>query len=59
MAPRRSYQDMDWRNPATIARELVTEMIAGHEKREVSTARFRDRKFEKDMKLKKVKETKQ
>ena len=59
MGSTRTYQDVLWLDPARIARELVTEIIAGHEKRVVSTARYRERKFEKDAEVKKVKETKQ
>jgi hypothetical protein len=59
MASHRPYQDVLWVDPVRIAREMVSEIVAGHEKREVSTARFRDQKAEKDAERKKAKESEQ
>jgi hypothetical protein len=52
MAPR-SHQDMDWSDPIAVAHQLVAEMVAGHENREVSAARFRERQVQKDAEVKK------
>jgi hypothetical protein len=52
-------QDRLYRDPSGIAREIIDKIILGHEKRERSLAQYRERKFERDVEVKKAGETKQ
>jgi len=43
MASTRTYQDTIWTDPARIAKEMVTELIEGHDKRKVSRAQYQEK----------------